>query len=120
MEVGSGSARLIHIPSTHSPTIHLPLYIICIYSSKTFMALHSRFYPNSYRLHIYTPITIQDLNLLHTTLHPEEDIGQVEGTNTSKATSRCLLHTKIVLVPAQRHIFGKRVYTTLKHCQSNF
>ena len=56
---------------------------------------------------------MQDLNLLHSTLHPEEDIGQVEGTNTSKAMSHCHPYTKFVLVPAQRCILGKRVYITL-------
>ena len=45
---------------------------------------------------------MQDLNLLHSTLHPEEDIDQIEGTNTSKAMSYCHLYAKFVLVSAQR------------------
>ena len=52
---------------------------------------------------------MQNLNLLHTTLHPEEDIGQVEKTNTSAATSWCHVYTKFVLLPVQRCILGKRV-----------
>ena len=54
-----------------------------------------------------------DLNLLHSILHPEEDIDQVEGTSTSTAISCCHLYNKYVLVPAQRYIFCKRVYNTL-------
>ena len=46
---------------------------------------------------------------MHTTLHPEADIGQVEETNTSAAMSWCHQYTKFVLVTAQRCMLGKQV-----------